>query len=124
MSEFKSQEEVLRVLLDGKILIGNDFIYKIYSGAVSAKSIFGEDSWWPVLQNFVDYEKYSIYVEPKKKKTIVVAPAVYLCPSDEERFFLSEKLYSSVESAKEDLGNAFCAWLNVEMPIKVEVDDE
>ena len=122
MSEFKSQEEVLRVLLDGKILIGNDFIYKIYSGAVSAKSIFGEDSWWPVLQNFVDYEKYSIYVEPKKKKTIIFAPAAFKTSLGE--YGLSRELYPSLEAAKKRFGDDFCAWLNVEMPIKVEVDDE
>lgn len=123
MSEFKNQEEVLRALLDGKIVIGDDFIYKICGGAVSARSLFGEDSWWPVLQNFVDYKKYSICVEPKKKKTIIVAPAVFES-AREGSYLLSDVLYPSLESAKEDLGEAFCAWLNVEMPIKIEVDDD
>ena len=56
-------------------------------------------------------------------KVITVAPAVFE-NTFKGGYSLSKKLYPSLESAKEDLGKTFCAWLNVEMPIKIEVDGE
>jgi hypothetical protein len=117
MSEFKNQEEVLRALLGGKILISNDNWYKIAEGTVMAKAIDGQDTWWPVLQDFSDYKKYSTYTGPKKNKTITVAPAVI---KNGYGYILTEQLFETRQEAKDTYPSSFCDWLIAEMPIKIE----
>lgn len=121
MSEFKNQAEVLQALLDGKIVqcIDNLALYKVIEGSIR-RIDKGHD--YHVSVPFMYFDKYRIYVGPKKKKTIIVAPAAYKNSFGE--YGLSIELFSSLEAAKKRFGDDFCAWLNVEMPIKVEVDDE
>jgi len=122
MSEFKSQEEVLRALLGGKILISDDNWYKISEGTVMAKAIDGQDMWWPVLQCFSDYTKYSTYTGTRKTKVITVAPAVIKHSGD---YIITAHLFKTREEAKDMYPSSFCDWLIAEMPIKItiEVDD-
>lgn len=120
MSEFKSQAEVWKALLDGSVIVGLSLRtkYKFIQGGLFCN--FG-GSWRQTNQDFNDFDCFSIYTEPKKK-IVRMAPA--LCKVDSEcKYRVEDYLYASEQDAKKECGNEFIKWLIDTHGVDVEVDE-
>lgn len=122
MSNFKSQAEVWQALLDGKIVadISRENKYKFEHGSCWVAFLDPNSVYQPCDQSFYKYKKYSIYIEPKPKKIVRMAPAL---SKSSNGYFITGTIFQSEEIAKERSTN-FSKWL-IDTPyaIEVEVDE-
>ena len=123
MSEFKSQAEVWKALLDGKIIkiTGGRSLYKLIDGNLNHLC---EDVWHESIEEFSEFYIYSIYNESKQKKVVRMAPVLRFV---DNRYFISDEVFASQDSAichYKDNSFKFVKWLIDTHGIDVEVDDE
>jgi hypothetical protein len=121
MSEFKSQAEVWQALLDGKTIVSPAFKYHIHKATVFYSNI-DRDVWDISYNVFHDYAKYSTYTEPKPKKIVRMAPALWCC--DNSYYITSEQFSSEKEARDFCCESEFVKWLIDTHGVDVEVDDE
>jgi hypothetical protein len=125
MSEFKSQAEVWKALLDGKTVYELDEpprteCYKIINGTVMYKVIASDMNWVQSNNRFHCYKSYGVYTEPKSKKIVRMAPAL-LCFNGQ--YVIGDHLHPSEKKSMLYYGSDFVKWL-IDTGVDVEVDDE
>jgi hypothetical protein len=124
MSEFKSQADVWRALIDGRTVKRIDRKYRIYKDRVQHSDI-DLNNWEDLNSVFDPFMDFSTYNEPNSKTTTMkMAPALYRVNGEVVR--ISKRVFKSEDEARGTVhgyATEFLAWL-INTPYTVEVKDE
>lgn len=120
MTAFKDAFEIFRCLTDGGKIRHADWGQGEYLH-VSASEGLCDEKGHQFAVNFGIPQDWSPYVEPKKKKTVKMYPAL---ARSVNQYLVSDELFETEKDAQCTFPNIFVRWLNEEKyAVEVEIEE-